>query len=89
MNNPILNRSAPKRGIVVAMMIAIAIHWSGVAIASLGRKRAVGLIVEPSSVIGIDDRDEPSPPPEIPLAPQAQHAATEFRETPSLTTAQV
>ncbi|MGH8100437.1 MAG: energy transducer TonB [Chthoniobacterales bacterium] len=83
MNNRILNRVAAKRRIAIAMITAVAIHLSAVAIASFRHERAAPITDPSSVVIGIDDpdRDNP-PPPEIPVAPETQKQPTEFAETP-------
>ena len=84
MSNPILNRFVGKRRIGIAMITAVAIHLSAVAIASFRHEPATSISPYPPTVIGIDDpdRDDPPPPPDIPVTLETQKRAAEFAETP-------
>jgi protein TonB len=84
MNKPILNRAAPKREIVFAMIIAIAVHLSAVVIASSKHEAATPVVAEPPPVIAIDDGDEaPTQPTELPAIPIESIPPTEFTEAPT------
>jgi hypothetical protein len=81
MNNPMLNRAAAKRRVAIAMITAIAVHLSAVAIASFRHQPAAPIVAPPPVVVATDDGDNPPPPPEIPVGPEAQKQPAEFVET--------
>lgn len=81
MNNPMLNQAAAKRRVAIAMITAIAVHLSAVAIASFRHQSAAPTVAPPPVVVATDDGDNPPPPPEIPVAPEAQKQPAEFVET--------
>ena len=84
MNKAILNRAAPKRGVVFAIVIAVAIHLSAVIIASSKPGAAKPVMAEPPPVIAIDDGDEaPTQPMELPAMPIASTPPTAFTEAPT------
>lgn len=85
MSNSILNRPARKQGIGIAMITALAIHLSAVAIASFRHEPATLMKRPQPVVIGIDDPDLDNlpPPAESPVAPETRKQPAEFGETPS------
>jgi protein TonB len=85
MNKPIPTRAAPKRAVVFAMIMAVAIHLSAVVIASSKHEAAdTPVMPDPPPVIAIDDRDDvPTPPTEIPAGPAETSSPTEFTEAPT------
>lgn len=83
MNNPMLNRAAGKRRVAIAMITAIAVHFSAVAIASFKHQPAAPIVAPPPVVVEIDDSVAVNlpPPPKNPIAPEAQKQPAEFVET--------
>jgi protein TonB len=84
MNKPILTRAARKRGVVFAMVIAIAIHLAAVVIASSKHEAANPVTAEPRPVIAIEDNDEtPTQPVRLSAIPTDSIPPAEFTELPT------